>query len=259
MVPSWSNAQLELVTSLSRLLLVAQAIFPIGIIAGSLGSVYGKVRNVALAGTLYNLGIVLGVIFLYQYFGLYGIVLGVILGSIMHSLVQIYPSDVRSILKEVRVSFDYSAWWMFLKENSGRAVSVVVWQVFIVFLSVVAALYGDAQVSVFNLAYRMDVSLIAVLGVSISSVLMPQFARAHEDGDETLLARNLTTSVQITLYSSIVTSALILLLLPVLAYLIVLVMKTSSSNALAITYLFSIFAISLPLQNYFEITNCFSN
>jgi putative peptidoglycan lipid II flippase len=56
---------------------------------GSITQVYKRFLIYSISPLFYNLGIILGIIFLYPVFGLPGLVYGVVLGAFLHLLIQI--------------------------------------------------------------------------------------------------------------------------------------------------------------------------
>jgi putative peptidoglycan lipid II flippase len=89
LAPTWSDADLALLTQLSRILLVAQFFFPIGILGGAIGMVYSKPFGMAVSGFIYNFGILLGALLLVPFFGIYGLAYSVIFGAILFMSVQV--------------------------------------------------------------------------------------------------------------------------------------------------------------------------
>lgn len=87
--PGFGPEQRQLMAELMRLNLIATIIFSIsGLIMASLQANQHFLLP-ALAPSMYNLGQILGAIFLVPRFGIHGLVYGVILGALMHLLIQI--------------------------------------------------------------------------------------------------------------------------------------------------------------------------
>lgn len=252
-VPQWSGAQHLQAIDLSRILLWSQLIFPLGILAGALCMVYGRVGFAAISSALYNLGIVVGAYFLFPIFGIHGVAYGVIFGAFMFFLVQFWPKQVRDIFKEFYFHIDYLKIKAFIKENSMRFVSTFLWQFFVLMLFMVAATYGDSSVSIFNIAYGVEVSMIAIVGASISSVMLPIFSKLHVDQDVEGLNDSLNTTTFYTLYISIFIAFIAMIFsyhwLGTLFYF----SDVPYEKLLAISNVFTIFMLAFPLQNYWEI------
>ncbi len=87
--PGFSEEQLQLLAELMRLNLIGTVIFSIsGLVAASLQANQHFVMP-ALAPSIYNIGQIIGAIFLVPRFGIRGLVYGVILGAAMHLLIQL--------------------------------------------------------------------------------------------------------------------------------------------------------------------------
>lgn len=87
--PGFGAEQRQLLAELMRLNLIGTIIFSIsGLVMASLQANQHFLLP-ALAPTLYNVGQIVGAIFLVPRFGIYGLVYGVILGAALHLLIQI--------------------------------------------------------------------------------------------------------------------------------------------------------------------------
>src|SRR3989344_4917131 len=103
-----SSTALTEVIFISRLLLLSPIILGFSNLFGSLTQAYSRFTIYALAPLLYNAGIIIGIIFLAEDFGVMWVTLGVILGALMHMLVQV-PFVVRSgLFPRPKLSIDFS-------------------------------------------------------------------------------------------------------------------------------------------------------
>jgi putative peptidoglycan lipid II flippase len=239
--------------SLSRILLISQMIFPIGIVAGAVAMVMGKTLSVAISSSLYNVGILLGAMILYPVFGLDGLGFGVIFGAILFTAVQIYPQPVREIFSKLRFNFDSKFIFQFINKNYIRFASVFIWQFFLLLLIYIASKYGPSAVSTWSLAYGIEVSLISVIGVSIGSVLMPIFAKSHVEDNVEGLRRDITNATIYTTWFGLIVTTILFFTSLEFIKIIFYFAKLNASAAGDIALVFSILLLALPLQNYFEI------
>ena len=103
--PGFSLAQLDLMTALTRLLLLAQVFFLVSnFLTGMLQS-YHYFLIPALSPIAYNLGIIFGILVLGPSLGIYGPALGVVLGAFLHFIIQI--PLIKSLGFNYRLSFDF--------------------------------------------------------------------------------------------------------------------------------------------------------
>lgn len=195
LVPSWGIEQKSLLLNLSRILLVAQFFFPVGILAGSLAMIYERPFFMAVSGFVYNFFILFGSILFTPFWGIYGVIFGIILGAFMFAVVQILPKEVRGILFQFKFEFNFTEWKKFFKNNLGRFVAVFAYQLFGVLLLYIAAFAGAGGVSVFSISYNIFLALFFVLGASLSTAAMPNISRLHVEGNFTKQKENLNNSL----------------------------------------------------------------
>lgn len=81
--------QIVIAVKLTRLMLFAQFFFAISNFLTGILQSYQRFVAPALAPIFYNLGIMLGTIFLAKYFGIYAAGLGVLIGAFLHTAVQL--------------------------------------------------------------------------------------------------------------------------------------------------------------------------
>jgi putative peptidoglycan lipid II flippase len=101
--PGFTPEKLTLMASLVRIMIVAQLFFAIsGFLSGILQA-HQRFLVPALAPITYNLGIILGIVVLSPFIGIYGPAVGVIIGSLFHFLIQVFPA--------VRLGFSLRPIW----------------------------------------------------------------------------------------------------------------------------------------------------
>ena len=85
----FSPDQLVLMTNLLRIILIGQVLFIVGTFFTALLQSYNHFFIPGLAAALYNLGIILGLIFFAPMFGIYSAAIGVIIGAFFFVIVQL--------------------------------------------------------------------------------------------------------------------------------------------------------------------------
>ena len=109
----------------------------------------------ALAPVMYNLGIIIGILFFVPSMGLKGLAWGVVLGAVLHILVQI-PALIGTGYK---FTFNIS---IFRELNSGlkkvvlmmvpRSLGIIAYQVFLLGIISIATMLNDGSITVLNFA-----------------------------------------------------------------------------------------------------------
>lgn len=81
--------QIAIAVKLTRLMLFAQFFFAISNFLTGILQAYQRFVAPALAPIFYNLGIMLGTVFLAKYFGIYAAGIGVLIGAFLHTIIQL--------------------------------------------------------------------------------------------------------------------------------------------------------------------------
>lgn len=184
LAPGFNGKQVELMASFTQIMIVAQ-VFPL-IIGNFLTGMLQSYRNFllpSLAPVVYNIGIIMGIIFLSPVIGLYAPVIGVVIGSILFMLVQI----------PVIVSFGYRHSWNFSFRDAGarqvgrlmlpRTLGLAVSQIDTTADLILSTLLGSAAVTTFNFAQHLQQVPIGLFGASIAQASLPSLASFHAKKD----------------------------------------------------------------------------
>ena len=136
----------------------------------------------AISPLLYNLAIILGIIFLYPRYGLVGLVLGVILGSLFHVAIQVPSIKVCGI----RLRFIRKIDWKLVKEvvklSIPRTFTLAGNQLSMTSLFYLASFMTAGSISVLALSYNLQSVPLAIIGLSYSSAAFPTLAKLYSEG-----------------------------------------------------------------------------
>jgi len=212
----FSESELMLLKELMRILLISPIILGVSsFIAGTLQS-FQRFLLPFLSPVVYNLGSILGVIFLYPIWGIKGIAWGVVIGSVAHLLVQIpllfhlqFKYSLKSNLKD-------PAFQKMLKLSFFRTIGAGVEQIKSVVLISLASILPRGGISVFDLGLSITSIPVSIIGVSISQASLPEFSSLVAKGDMVNLRRTFISSLnQITFFLLPISVVLIVLKIPV--------------------------------------------
>ncbi len=160
--------QIVIAVKLTRLMLFAQFFFAISNFLTGILQAYQRFIAPALAPIFYNLGIMLGTIFLAKYFGIYAAGLGVLIGAFLHMAVQL-PLVWKM---GFRFKFDFNLKFHSVKKLFSlmppRLMAVGVTEFQNLALGFFATTIGDLSFVVVKLASRLMALPIRFFGVPIS-------------------------------------------------------------------------------------------
>ncbi len=175
--PGFSIEQKDELMVLMRILLLSPILLGISSLLGSVVQVYRKFFVYAIAPLLYNIGIIIGIVFLYPMFGLKGVVFGVIIGALMHLLIQI-PVVVRhKLLPRPKFAFWDKELARVAALSLPRTLALSANQITLIALIAFASLMTEGSVAVFNFSFNLQSVPLSIIGVSYSIAAFPTLAR----------------------------------------------------------------------------------
>jgi len=178
LAPGFNEQQLTLMVSFTRIMVLAQ-VFPLifgNFLTGILQS-YKSFLIPSLAPVIYNVGIILGILFLTPFYGLYGPVFGVVLGAFLFMLIQI-PTTL---------SFGYRHFALLDLSHPGvrevgklmlpRTLGLAVSQIDTTVDLILSTLLGARAVTIFNFAQHLQQVPIGLFGATIAQAALPTLTR----------------------------------------------------------------------------------
>jgi putative peptidoglycan lipid II flippase len=162
---------------LTRLIFVAVFFFGLSSIFSTILNYFNRFVAYSLAPAFYNLGIILGTIFLSPYFGIYGAGIGVVVGAFLHFAIQV-PVAIKCGYKyEFILNLRHPGISNFFKLVIPRIVASSSSQVNFLAATFFASLVGVGAISVFNLSYNLSYFPIGILGVSFATAIFPLLSK----------------------------------------------------------------------------------
>ena len=166
-------AQAGLLSTLIQILMFQAFLLGISSLCGVITQIGHRFVLYAISPLLYNLSIIFGVVVLYPFYGLSGLVMGVVLGALLHLAIQL-PFVLQS---EYRFSVVFDIDWKFMREvfavSIPRALTLSVNQIVLLVLTSVASTMVAGSVSVFQFAFNLQSVPLAVIGMSYSVAAFP--------------------------------------------------------------------------------------
>jgi len=139
----------------------------------------------SLAPLVYNIGIILGIIFLVPYCGLMGLAWGVVLGGFLHLTLQIPALLSLGFRLNLKINWRYAQIKKSIKLAGPRALGVIASQINLLVFTAVASTLAVGSIAVYNLAADFSQALIRLIGASFATAAFPilslSFARKRKD------------------------------------------------------------------------------
>lgn len=170
---------------LTRLIFIAVFFFGLSSIFSTILNYFQRFLIYSLAPIFYNLGIILGTVFLSPYYGIFGPGIGVVAGAIMHFLIQV-PSAVNCGYRyQPILKLNHPAIRDFFQLVVPRIIASSSSQINFLVATFIASGIGIGAISVFNLSYNLSFLPIGILGVSFATAVFPALSKLWVENNKT--------------------------------------------------------------------------
>jgi len=210
--PGLDSTQLVLVATMMRIMVLGQLLFIIASFLSAILQSYNRFFIPGIALSLYNLGIIIGILTLSHSMGIYSAAWGVVIGAFLYVLIQL--PFMKSIHFHYRfyVSFADRGIREVMRLMWPRTISLTITQLGVFLLGAVVSLIHDGARNylLFDYAQILAFAPVTLLGVTIAQASFPVLSRQKEN----LKAFNATfiTSFNQMLYLILPVSVLFLVL-----------------------------------------------
>ncbi len=214
-VPGFSREQQIQTASLTRIILFGQIILTMGFFFIGVLQSFQRFVIPALAGVFYNLGIILGILFLSKPLGILGPAVGVVIGAIMHVLLQLPLVWSLGFRPYLFIKMFHPGVKEIVQLMSVRTIGLAAEQINETVGVLLASIISTASVTYLTFAQHLQVVPIGLFGATIAQAALPILSseRARGRMDE-FKATLLTTLHQILFLSLPATAILIVLRVP---------------------------------------------
>lgn len=247
--PGFSGDKLDQVIGLTRILLLSPIFLGLSNILGTLTQAYRRFFLYALSPILYNLGIIVGVIFIYPIFGLVGLAYGVIIGAILHFAIQI-PFIIESgLFPRLQFTFDFKEIRRVLLISIPRTFTLGSDSISIIFLLSFASLMTAGSIAVFNFSFNLQSVPLSIIGVSYSLAAFPVLIKFFSSGEKEKFAEQSIASAQHIIFWSVPVVVLFVVLRAQIVRTVLGSGQFNWSDTRLTAAALAIFAMSLVFQN----------
>lgn len=210
-VPGFDAEGKALVVSLSRIMLLSPVFLCLSNIASGVLNSFNRFLSYSLTPVVYNLGIILGIIFLVPKFGIYGVAYGVVAGAFLHFIVQI-PALIKVGYKfEFRFRLD-SGVKKILKLMGPRVLGLAGYQINLFISNSVASTIALGSIAVYSLANNLQSVLYGAVGVSMATAVFPMLSSLAAKNDNKDFIKTLSKTIRQIMFFVIPLSIILILL-----------------------------------------------
>lgn len=163
------------IANLIRIMLVAQIFFVPGTILTGVFQTFRYFFIPALAPVLYNVGTILGIVFLSENFSIYAPAYGMVLGAILFLIVQL-PLARNIGMKLTLHNLFFSGAWRVLSLSFPRTITLVASRINDALNIIFASLLAPGAIVAFNFAQTLQLAPVGIFGASMAQAILPTFS-----------------------------------------------------------------------------------
>lgn len=210
--PGFDYQQAQKTIVLTRVMFLSPILFGLSSIFSGILQYFNRFLIYSLCPILYNLGIILGILFLAPRFGILGVALGVILGAFLHLAIQapaIFSSGFR--YKRIFNLGDARIKKVFMLMIP-RTFGISAQQINLFVITAIASTLGVGAISIFNFANDIQYFPIGVVGISFAVAAFPALSKSWAQNQKEKFIENFSLVFRQILYLIIPISILIFVL-----------------------------------------------
>ncbi|MCE9585245.1 murein biosynthesis integral membrane protein MurJ [Candidatus Nomurabacteria bacterium] len=200
------------VVILSRVMLISPILLGLSNLFGTVTQLFRKFFLYSLSPIFYNFGIIIGVIFFYPIFGIYGLAYGVAIGAFMHFVIQAIASSGCGFAPKFSFHINFKDIKQAILVSLPRTLGLSFNNIALIVIVSLASFLKGGSISIFNFSLNLQSVPLNIIGVSYAVATFPTLARSFSAGKNEEFKNHLrSASRQIIFWSLPVTFLFIVL------------------------------------------------
>ncbi len=197
--PGFSGAKKEATVALTRVMFLSPLLLGVSSILSGVLQYFRRFFIYSLAPIMYNLGIILGIIFFVPKMGLIGLAWGVVLGAFLHLLIQL-PSAIYSGMKFNGLFRFHEGIKKMLQLTIPRTIGLAGTQINYLVITAIASSLTIGSVAIFNLSNNLQYVPIGIIAISFSIAVFPRLAESSAEENKEKFSQDFSMAFSQILY-----------------------------------------------------------
>jgi len=237
------------IIQMTRIMLPSAFLFTISNALGNILMSYRHFLSFSLSPVFYNLGIIFGVVFFNEQFGIYSAAIGVLIGGVFHAIIRIIDTLYTEYKYKPELKVRDPGFKKIIKLMIPKAISLIAWQINVYIFSIVGMKMIEGGLAAFNFARNIQGFAVTLFGVAFATAIFPSLNTAHSVGDKERYTRDTQTTIQRILFFTIPAAIGVSLLAVPLTDLILGGGKFDANSLTLTSSILIFFAISIPFES----------
>lgn len=201
--PGFSDTMHGELVMISRIMLLSPILLGLSNLLGTVTQVFNKFFVYALSPVFYNLGILIGVLFMYPKWGIVGLAGGVVLGAFLHFIIQIPIVAQHKLIPSFSFKIDFSQIRQVVLLSLPRTLGLAFGNISIIAIMALASLISEGSISIFNFSFNLQSVPLAIIGVSYSVAAFPTLARLFSNNEKNLFIDKIISAARQMIFWSL--------------------------------------------------------
>ncbi|MFA6422361.1 MAG: murein biosynthesis integral membrane protein MurJ [Candidatus Buchananbacteria bacterium] len=210
--PGFPPEKMEMVIRLSQIMFLSPIFLGLSSIFSSILQSFRKFVIYSIAPLFYNLGIIIGALYLVEPFGIYGLAWGVVLGAVMHMIIQIWPTFSAGYKYSFVFNFKNQYVVQVAKLMVPRTLALAITQINFVIITIVASTLAAGSLAIYNLANNLQNFPLGIFSVSLAVAALPVLSTLYAEKKTDEFVSTISTTLRQILFFIIPVSVLLFVL-----------------------------------------------
>ncbi len=180
--PGFTAADQAKVVEISRIMLLSPILLGLSNLFGTVTQLFRKFFLYALSPIFYNLGIIIGILFFYPFWGVYGLAFGVTLGAFMHFVIQAFSASVSGLAPRFSLSIDFNDIKKAVMTSFPRTLGLAMNNLALISIIALASFLKSGSISIFNLSLNLQSVPLNIIGTSYAVAAFPTLVKSFSSG-----------------------------------------------------------------------------
>ena len=244
--PAFSSENLLLLSHATKLMLIQPILMGVSNLFACLAQTYKNFIYYAIAPVFYNLGIIFGIVFLYEKYNLTGLVYGVLMGACLH----IFINSIFIFKKKIDINFSFFD-FLYIKQilpvASWRSITFIMLALKQFSITIVSGLLGAGIITVWTFAINLINMCVQFFATSFAIASFPILSEYYEKREIKILESTIKKNARDIFLYSILFSMFMFLI----ARLVVGIIYNNDAKILELFYILIVAIPFLNLEAYY--------
>ncbi len=210
--PSFDPVRYEISVNVMRILALNPFLFSISSVFGTIQQAYGRFFFFALAPVVYNLGIISGIIYLTDSFGIYGVATGAVIGAVAQVVIQMLGVAGLGFTYEPRIFWKNKGFRKVIRLIIPRSFDEGLEHLMAVIERAIASGLTAGSIAAYQFAFNLKNYPITLIGTAIATAAFPKISERALSNRKDLLKKEILDVMRAILWFAIPTAIAVIIL-----------------------------------------------